>query len=730
MQKNVRLGRGSELSRATWPPPASTRPGSCFTLDRGAAARVVINAVAALGATVSADSAAFPSQLAAQRLDDHPYWQRFWLDRHRHSGKVWHHQLWYGTVALCRVYISLLGPTASTSLTWLMCACNLTDWTNAMEIWLKPDRNASTCEATLLEQARRVKAAKTGTRVLVYRQALWALSWMESVRAVMYDPAFAGYFLRYKNGAVWKEPPQTSDTKHSQSPAIIPLCTQPAGECAMWNWTNASARRYFQDVVVGGPHGTGSDLVAGIFLDDPGPGTLAQPMFEYINGVHRGADAVGMTDSELETLSQATFTMISELRAKLAAQGKIAWLNGQPSSGPFLPISDSNCPKFSISLTCGWWEAPVPGPTCEQFYRTRCSQPSYASVDLGVLTPTNETACHSMGCYQLSIASLLLLRQERAWFVTSVWQQTSNTSTRAGVTPSTLIWTPDLDRDVGKPLGRCVESSPGRFSREWSSGTVAIDCSNLTVVLPGTIAPPPPPPPPPIPAPPPAPANNWSGLHVQTKRYGRTIAAGQPGLLALQFGEDPTPHPPLWLTLTLILPQHSGSHAVDTSMFDEQVRRAAAAGLRVVCICLTRDNYPAGSPPANSPWFSTSRPLDQHTRTLLDRVIQLNPKALFIIRFYAQLPDDTGDIILLNLTNNARVSLRNISGAGPGVMNSLSEAWQAAAVSKLKIMLRYLDGEYPGRIVGVFPTFLHTAEWVRTLPTACFLAPAGCGCLI
>ena len=564
-----------------------------------------------------------------------------------------------------------------------------------------------------------MKAAKTGTRVLVYRQALWALSWMESVRAVMYDPAFAGYFLRYKSGAVWIEPPRVSDNERQQNPALLPLCTQAAGECAMWDWRNQSARRYFQDVVVGGSRGTGSDLVDGVFLDDPGPGSLAEPMFEYINGVRRGADAVGMTDSELEALSQATFTMITELRAKVAAQGKMVWLNGQPSSGPFLPISDSNCSTFSISLTCGWWEAPVPGPTCEQFYRTRCSQPSYATVDLGVMTPTNETACHSMGCYQLAIASLLLLRQDRAWFITSVWQQTSNTSSRAGVTPSTLIWTPDLDRDVGKPLGNCIENSPGRFSRDWSSGTVVIDCSNLTVVLPGKIAPPPAPPPPapPPPAPPPpAPPPVWSGLHVQTKRYGHTATAGQPGLLALQFGDDATPRPPLWLTLTLVLPQHSGSHATDTSMFDEQVRRAAAAGLRVICICLTRDNYPAGSPLTNSPWFSPSRPLDPHTRGLLDRVIQLNPEALFIIRFYAQLPDDASDIVLLNLTDNGRVSLRNVSGTGPGVMNSLSEAWQQAAVSKLKIMLRYLDGEYPGRIVGVFPTFLHTAEWVRSLP--------------
>ena len=604
------------------------------------------------------------------------------------------------------------------------------DGNNARSVWKKTDGNDSICEATLLEQARRVKAAKTGTRVLVYRQAMLAISWMESCRAVMYDEAFSGYFLRYKSGAVWRQDGAACDNGNPDDPA---------GDCMIWNWTNASARRYFQDVVVGGPRGTGSELVDGIFLvsglialppplqrsnpwerfslsqDDPGPGSLAQPMVEYIEWVHRAAAGIGMSPAELEALSQATFEMISELRTKLAAQGKIAWLNGQATSGPFQSISDSNCSSFAISLTCGWWKAPVPGPTCEQFYRTRCSQPSYGAVDLGVLTPTNETACHSMGCYQLSIASLLLLRQERAWVVTAAWQQTSNASVFAG-RRGALIWTPDFDRDVGQPLGRCVESSPGRFEREWSSGTVSIDCSNLSVVLPGTVPVPPAPAPSPAPAPtppPPSPNATWSGLRVSTKRYGRTSAAGQPGLLALQFGDDPTEvHPPLWLTLTLILPKHPGSLEEDTSMFDEQVRRAAEAGLRVVCICLTRDNYPAGSPPANSPWFSPSEPLDNHTRFLLDRVITLHPKVLFIIRFYAQQPDNAHDIVLRNLTDDGSVSLgNNISGTGPGMMNSLTKAWEASAVSKLKVMLRYLDSEYPSRIVGVFPTFLHTAEW-------------------
>ena len=57
--------------------------------------------------------------------------------------------------------------------------------------------------------------------------------------------------------------------------------------------------------------------------DDPGPGTLAQPMQEYITGVRRGADAVGMSNGEIEDLSQSTFRMIQNLQIKLASDGKM-----------------------------------------------------------------------------------------------------------------------------------------------------------------------------------------------------------------------------------------------------------------------------------------------------------------------------------------------------------------------------------------------------------------------
>ena len=113
---------------------------------------------------------------------------------------------------------------------------------------------------------------------------------------------------------------------------------------------------------------------------------------------------------------------------------------------------------------------PKPGPDCAAFFRSRCSESSYGSVDLGVL---------KAGSWELSIATLLLLRKERGWLVNGWWQGTSNS------TP--LAWSPLLDKDVGLPTeASCAEDvqHPGVFSRRWSVGEVRLDCADLSIILP------------------------------------------------------------------------------------------------------------------------------------------------------------------------------------------------------------------------------------------------------
>eukprot|EP01052_Picozoa_sp_SAG31_P017176 SAG31_NODE_1163_length_9588_cov_8.265676_7_plen_569_part_00 len=324
------------------------------------------------------------------------------------------------------------------------------DWNNAKAIWLKANRSESTCEATLVEQARRVKAASSRTKVLVYRNCMYALQWLESERAVMYDPAFAGFFLRDKSGKIYNAQAKEGDQ-------------------FLWNYSNASAAQYKMDVVVGGTGGVGAPggIIDGIFMDDPGPGTAKHPMEEYVDNVRR--DAKEMSAAELQTLAADTYSMVMKLRQKLSAQGKMMWLNGVDNADPFPLPYDSKC--SGNYGQCGWWKSPNPGAACAAFFRSRCSNASYGSVDLGVLRE---------GSWSLSIATLLLLRQERGWLVSDWWQGTSSTLP--------LAWSDDLDRDVGVPTQHhCSEDlhHKGVFSREWSGGVVQVNCSDLSVTLPG-----------------------------------------------------------------------------------------------------------------------------------------------------------------------------------------------------------------------------------------------------
>lgn len=105
--------------------------------------------------------------------------------------------------------------------------------------------------------------------------------------------------------------------------------------------------------------------------------------------------------------------------------------------------------------------------------------------------------------------------------------------------------------------------------------------------------------------------------------------------------------------------------------------------------------------------------MDNQTRGVFDRIIRLHPKVLFIIRFYAFQPSIHENMVLLNMTNGNATDMRytNATLTDGGLMNSLTLQWEASAAEKMTTMLSYLDRQYPGRIAGSFPCYLHTSEW-------------------
>ena len=86
------------------------------------------------------------------------------------------------------------------------------DWSNAKALWV--NESPMDCQERLLAQAQVVKRATPSARVLVYRNLVKALPWFSDVRAKLADPAYAGWFLKYKPGGSvgpgkWHSPPCT-----------------------------------------------------------------------------------------------------------------------------------------------------------------------------------------------------------------------------------------------------------------------------------------------------------------------------------------------------------------------------------------------------------------------------------------------------------------------------------------------------------------------------------------
>ena len=74
------------------------------------------------------------------------------------------------------------------------------DWAVGGTTWLKPDRNTSTCQATSIANCAALKTNGTAQRCLIYANFELALQWLETNRAVMYDPSKASWFLQYTDG--------------------------------------------------------------------------------------------------------------------------------------------------------------------------------------------------------------------------------------------------------------------------------------------------------------------------------------------------------------------------------------------------------------------------------------------------------------------------------------------------------------------------------------------------
>ena len=288
------------------------------------------------------------------------------------------------------------------------------DWTTANGIWQVDPNDATkdTCQATMIENCRQIKAISPVTRCFIYNNLELGLEMLETDRAVMLNESTEHYFLQAADtGGVYGE--------------YVDL----AGLEYYWDARQVEASAYFANAVA---RVLSSPYVDGTFLDD-NQFPIEHP---YAQG------ETGLSDEEVAQVDYCQQVLANVVLSELAANGKYVWQAlgfNYDESGPHVAES-----------------------TCTEFMEARCTTAWQSMV---------YTQTHDFGHPTQSVAVFLVTRGPYAWLGTG-WT--------GGPTP----WDPIYLLQVGEPTGECAQTSPGVFARNWTYGTVTMDCNSFTASIP------------------------------------------------------------------------------------------------------------------------------------------------------------------------------------------------------------------------------------------------------
>jgi hypothetical protein len=296
-----------------------------------------------------------------------------------------------------------------------------------------------------------------------------ALQWLESQREVMYDESYSGFFLHEKgdpSSPIYNEPISFGDQyfcslleggvlcaprsllSHFQCalsafrslPPSLPLslsfslslslsCTR-AGD-----FRNQSVREYFVSATLAS---ISDPAVDGTFSDD----------VDGVPAEHPNAPAnTGLSPQDLADLRYATQEASMELIQATTLATKYNWQAFGAGDGIPSGVSKGNCATWM---------------------RARCTA-AYQGSSL-IMGMDNSPANANQ-----SVAGFLVVRPAYAYLGWG-WESDDR------------MWNDLFYLEAGEPMagpgGLCTETSTGVFSRQWTQGTVTLDCNSWAASLP------------------------------------------------------------------------------------------------------------------------------------------------------------------------------------------------------------------------------------------------------
>ena len=358
------------------------------------------------------------------------------------------------------------------------------DWSNAKQLWA--NAKPMDCQERLATQASSTKRASPSTRVFVYRNLVKALPWYTAVREKILDPAYSGWFLKFKDGvngtyrsspctgskcsAFYHDQDQTPEHPHGDGSCTDDCDCGPGLPCGeyLWDHRNGSMlRRWLVDEFVLGPDGVAHKDIDGVFLDDgwadsPEPSASWWPKEGFCSADAIGGPTeeypnctvdMGLTQADTTALTTQWAQTIAEVRTEIVAAGGFNWQ------------------MFSQST-----DAPADSAACRAYFGEQCVPGGGPRArEPWVYQFTDPKAGRALPNVTEDLATFLLARGDYG-LIGYGWIGCTSASKGA-----LQYYRPAaLDVDYGTPLDAgCKEVGSGSFAREWSRATVSYDCDAM-----------------------------------------------------------------------------------------------------------------------------------------------------------------------------------------------------------------------------------------------------------
>jgi hypothetical protein len=331
------------------------------------------------------------------------------------------------------------------------------------------------CEEKLVEQAATSRAANPNAHVWVYRNSLKALPWFSSVRATLDDPAYAPWFLKFKDGVNGSyhvpacdnnfDPSRCSAYYHDQVqtpeyPSGDGSCAQPCDcgsvPCGEYLWdfralntsvNGQTLKEWFITNYSASANAIGNPNIDGLFFDDQWQGANGPTEID----THVMNDT-GSSVQDFIDITAGWSENLQNMQANLLTSNAFSWQ------------------QLTNGGTCA--DAVIKQSTCTSQLRSIC--PNNAQQTQALFYGFTGQGCSSFNLTapEQDIANFLLIRGPYAWLGYS-WNGCSKD----------YPWPAGLDVDYGEPVGFCEETVPGSsgvFTRQWTNANVTMDCNTWT----------------------------------------------------------------------------------------------------------------------------------------------------------------------------------------------------------------------------------------------------------